>query len=175
MQAGIEGFFLGDRAHRVAFVIVTRIDQGLVGQSQQLVKQRVILRLGIAALKIGPAGATDQQCIAGKDPVVAKETVGIVGVAGCVERREVDALDFDLIAVADPHRDDVDARLRAHDRDAAGAVAQCAQAGNVVGMDMGVEGLDQLQIEFADELKITVDAVQHRVDDQRFAANPAGQ
>ena len=65
-------------------------------------------------------------------------------------------------------------RLLAHDRDAMGAVAQRTQPGDVVGVQMGVDGLDQFEIELAHELKIAVDLLQHRIDDQRLAAMPAG-
>src|ERR1700739_4989004 len=45
----------------------------------------------------------------------------------------------------------------------------------MVGVQVGVDGLDQLKVELADELKITLDLVEHRVDDQRLAAAPAGE
>ena len=44
----------------------------------------------------------------------------------------------------------------------------------MVGVQMGVDGLDQLEVELADELQIAVDPLQHRIDDQRLAAVPAG-
>src|SRR5215813_14074534 len=40
---------------------------------------------------------------------------------------------------------------------------------------MRIYRLDQLQIELADELQIAVNLLQHRINDQRFAAMPAGQ
>src|SRR5262245_26475199 len=55
-----------------------------------------------------------------------------------------------------------------------GAVAQRAQAGEMVGMQMGIDRLDQSEVEFVDELDITVDLLQHRIDDQRLAPAPAG-
>src|SRR5215211_6135650 len=53
-----------------------------------------------------------------------------------------------------------------------GAVAQRAQSGDVVGMQMGIDSLHQLEVELADELDVTVDLLQHRIDDQRLAAAP---
>ena len=64
--------------------------------------------------------------------------------------------------------------LLAHHRDAMRAVAQRAQSGDVVGVQMRVDGLDQLELELAHELEIAVDLLQHRIDDQRLAALPAG-
>src|SRR5215470_5539787 len=55
-----------------------------------------------------------------------------------------------------------------------GAVAQRAQAGEMVGMQMRIHRLDQLEVELADELDVTVDLLQHRIDDQRLAPAPAG-
>jgi hypothetical protein len=56
-----------------------------------------------------------------------------------------------------------------------GAVAQRAKAGDVVGMQMRVDRLDQLDVELAQELEVAVDLFQYRVDDQRLAAGPAGE
>ena len=56
-----------------------------------------------------------------------------------------------------------------------GAVAQRAEPGDVVGMQVRVDRLDQLEVELADELEIAVDLLQHRIDDQRLAAAPAGE
>ena len=54
------------------------------------------------------------------------------------------------VAVGDAHRHDVDAGLFAHDGDAARAVAQRAEAGDMVGVQVGVDRLHQLQVQFAD-------------------------
>ena len=56
-----------------------------------------------------------------------------------------------------------------------GAVAQFAEPGDVVGMQMGVDRLDQPEIEFAQQLAIAVDLLQHGIEDQRLAAGAAGQ
>jgi len=56
-----------------------------------------------------------------------------------------------------------------------GTVAQRAEPGDVVGVQMGIDRLDQLEVELAHKLQIAVDAFQHRIDDQRLAAVPAGQ
>ena len=56
-----------------------------------------------------------------------------------------------------------------------GAVAQRAEPGDVVGVQMGVDGLDQFEVELAHQLQIAIDPLQHRIDDQRLAAVPAGE
>jgi hypothetical protein len=56
-----------------------------------------------------------------------------------------------------------------------GAVAQLAEPGDVVGMQMGVDRLDQLEIELAQQLAVAIDLLQHGVENQGLAAGAAGQ
>ncbi len=93
--------------------------------------------------------------------------------AGGEHHVERDALDLELVAFGHAHRDDVGLGLLAHHRDALCPVAQGAEAGDVIGVKVGVDRLDQLQVEFGDQLEIAVDFLQHRIDDQGFAAAPA--
>ena len=48
-----------------------------------------------------------------------------------------------------------------------------AEPGDVVGMQMGVNRLDKLEVEFPYELEIAAHLFQHRVNDESFAAEPA--
>ena len=95
--------------------------------------------------------------------------------AGRVDHVERDAFDGELVALRQPHRHHVDLAALAHDGHAMGAVAQRAQPGDVIGMQVGIDGLDQLEVELAYELNVAVDLLQYRIDDQRFAAVPAGE
>ena len=98
----------------------------------------------------------------------------IVGVPRRVKHSEAQPVDLDVVAFRHAHGDDIRVRLLAHHRDAMGAVAQRTQSGDVVGVQMRVDGLYQLEFELAHELQIAVDLLQHRIDDQRLAAMPAG-
>ena len=49
-------------------------------------------------------------------------------------------------------------------------IAQCAKPGDMVGVQMRVDGLHELEIEFVNEIQIAVDLFQHRIDDQCLAA-----
>jgi hypothetical protein len=51
-----------------------------------------------------------------------------------------------------------------------GAVAQRGQAGDVVGVQMRVDRLHEFEIELLHQLEIAVDLLEHRIDDERFAA-----
>ena len=95
--------------------------------------------------------------------------------AGRVHHVEAEAFDHHLVAIGDPHRHHVGLALLAHDGDALGAVAQLAEPGDMIGMQMGIDRLDQLEVEFAQQLAIAVDLLQHRIEDQRLAAGAAGQ
>ena len=55
------------------------------------------------------------------------------------------------------------------------AVAQRAEAGDVVGVQMGVDRLHQPEIELLHQLQIAVDLLEHGIDDERFAAAAARQ
>ena len=95
--------------------------------------------------------------------------------AGRVHDVEAQALDHHLVAVGDPHRHHVGLALLAHDGDALGAVAQFAEAGDVIGVQMGVDRLHQPQIELAQQLAVAVGLLQHGIEDQRLAAGAARQ
>ena len=175
LQPRIEALFLADGGDGVALVVMGGKYHGFIGQLQQPAENGIVLRPRAAVLEIGAAGAADQQRIAGEDAVAHQIAVGIVGMAGRVHHVEAEALDHHLVAVGDPHRHHVGLALLAHDGDAMGAVAQFAEARDMVGMQMGIDRLDQLEIEFAQQLAVAVDLLQHRIEDQRFAAGAARQ
>jgi hypothetical protein len=43
------------------------------------------------------------------------------------------------------------------------------------GVDVGVERLDQAQIELAEKLDVAIDPLEHRIDDQHLAARCSGK
>ena len=172
LETGVEALLLADGRDGVALIVMGGKDERLLGEPEQPL-QALVLRARIAVLEVGSAGAADQERVAGEDAVAQMEAVGIVGVAGGVDRVQADALDGEPVAVGDPHRDDVDFALLAHHRHASRAVAQRPEAGDVIGVKMGVDGLDQFQVELLHELEIAVDLLQHRIDDERFAAAAA--
>jgi CO dehydrogenase/acetyl-CoA synthase gamma subunit (corrinoid Fe-S protein) len=52
-------------------------------------------------------------------------------------------------------------------------VTQCAEPGDMVRVQMGVDGLYELEIQFVNKMQIAVDLFQDRIDDQRLAARTA--
>ncbi len=45
----------------------------------------------------------------------------------------------------------------------------------MVGVQMGIDRLDQLEVELAQQLAVAIGLLQHRIEDQRFAAGAARQ
>ena len=69
LEPRIEGLLLADGRNRVAFIVVRRIDQGVIGKLEQASEQRVILRPRVAVLEVGASRAPDQQRVAAEHPV----------------------------------------------------------------------------------------------------------
>src|SRR5204863_5412274 len=123
----------------------------------------------------GATGAADKQGVTGEYAIAHEKAVGVVGMAGRVEHVERKAFYGELVALGKPHGDHVDLAALPHHGDAMGAIAQRAESGDVIGMQMGVDGLDQLEVELIDQLNVALDLPQHRVDDKRLATAPAGE
>ncbi len=137
-------------------------------------KSEFVLGPRAAVLEVGAPSAADQERVAGEDAVAHQEAVGIVGVAGRVEHVQRQALDGELVAFRHPHRDHVHLGVLAHHRDAVRAIAQRAEARDVVGMNVRVDRLDQLEVQLLHQLQVPVDLLQDGIDDQRLATVPAG-
>ncbi len=94
--------------------------------------------------------------------------------AGRIEHVEAEAFDADAVAFGDAHGHDIRLGLLTHHGDAMRLVAQRAEPGYVVGMQMRIHSLDQLQVQLAHELHVAIHLFQHGIDDQRLAAAPGG-
>ena len=95
--------------------------------------------------------------------------------AGRVDHVEIDAVDIDAVAVRHAHRDDIDAALFAHHGDAVRMIAQRSERTDMIGVNVGVDRLDEAQVEFAQQAQIVVQLFNHGIDNQRLAASAAGQ
>src|SRR6201999_3239380 len=72
-------------------------------------------------------------------------------------------------------RNNIDLAAFAHHGHAMSAVAQCAQPGDMIGVQVGINGLDQPEVELVHELEVAIHLLQHGINDQRLASAPAGQ
>jgi hypothetical protein len=52
-------------------------------------------------------------------------------------------------------------------------IAQRTEPGNMVGMQMRVDGFHELEIKFVNKVQIAVDLFEYRIDDQGLAARTA--
>ena len=120
-------------------------------------EDRFVLRARIPVLEVCAARASNEEGIPGKDAIDHREAVGVIGVAGRIDDTQAGALDFNPIPIGNAHRDHVGLGLLPHHCDAAGAVSQRAKPRNVVGVEVGVDGLDQPQIELVEKLGVTGD------------------
>ena len=68
----------------MATIVVRRINQGGLGEGEQLVRNRIVLLARIAAGEIGAPSAVNQQAIAGENPVLGIEAYRVGGMAGRV-------------------------------------------------------------------------------------------
>ena len=91
-----------------------------------------------------------------------------------IEHIESDALDLHLVALGHSHGDDVDATLLPHDRDAMRPVSEGSEPSDVIGMEMGVYSLDELQVQLAQKLEVAIHLLQHGIDDEGFATTSTG-
>jgi hypothetical protein len=169
------GTFLADRADGVALVVMRRIDQRFIRQFQQTAENRFILRARIAVLQIGPPRAADQQGIAREHAIAEQEAVGIIGVPRRVDDIQRQPLDLQLVSIRYAHGNHVHLALLAHHRDAVRAIAQCAEAGDVIGVQMRIHRLHQIEIEFSQQMQVAIHFLQYRIDDERVPAAAAGQ
>src|SRR6478735_7875321 len=82
-------------------------------------------------------------------------------------------LDRQPVAIRKTHRDDIGLGLLAHHRDAMRMVTKRTEPGDMVSVQMRVDGFYELEIEFVNEMQIPVDLLQDRIDDQRLSARTA--
>ena len=78
-----------------------------------------------------------------------------------------------LVTIGEPHRYDIGPCLFAHHSNAMSVVTQRAQARDVIGVQMCVHSLHEFEIQLLDEMKVAIDLLQHRIDDQSLAARTA--
>ena len=148
-QAGVVLALFGHRADRVAAVVVPRVHQGVGGQREDLVVDRPVQGVGIALLEIGAPAAADQQGIAGEDHrlVVEHEAQAAVGVAGGGARDQGVPPELDPVAVVHPNVATAGAPVGGDDRAGAQPLADLRGAGDVIGVHVGLEGVDQLELQ----------------------------
>jgi len=152
---------------------VSGVHEGRLWKFEQAIEYRLVLLARVSVLEVGTAGAADQQRIACENAIRHDEAIGVVGVPRGIDGFERQSLDRQFVAVRQTHRDDVGLGLLAHYRDAMRMIAQRTEPGNMVGMQMRVDGFHELEIKFVNKVQIAVDLFEYRIDDQGLAARTA--
>src|SRR3546814_3895136 len=93
------------------------------------------------------------------------ETERFAGMAGGMDGLYSDPVHIQDPAVADPFGHAVRFRKFAHHRDTGRGVAQIAQRGDVVGVNVGVHGIDQAQAKLIDDRPVEGELFLDRIDD----------
>ena len=170
-----ELFFGGDLHARVVLllvaerrdrlpVVVTGKDANLISEGFEF-RQTVVLPLGVPSRQIGPAAAANQKRVTGKDSVSKQEAHGILGVTRRVDDFERQFAEFDLVAVVDSQVHVGRLGGAVHDDLGTVALAHYFAGGIMVGMGMGVDGVEDGGTEKTSQLDVIVGFVYFRIDD----------
>jgi len=178
-EARVALAFLADRADMAMLVIVCRVDQRVVRQSEDLVVNRPVERLRIAALKIGSTAAIDQQGVARQHPqrprLVDDVTVVNVGVPGRKQRLQLERAKLERLDLAQP---DIGAGQAIHLRAGNFRAGQRAQSGgrrHVIRVNMGFDGISKGQAEFLEERQVAIYCFEDGINENRLAGLRTGQ
>lgn len=88
---------------------------------------------------------------------------------------KLEAVQLDELSVDDLSGNAIGLALLPHDGRASRNRPQVAESRHVVSVHVGVDGDDEPEIELGDELKVLVDVVSYRVDEQRLSASAGGE
>ena len=91
-----------------------------------------------------------------------------------VENVKVQVVDAKLLAFVEVNGNTFGPGHKPHGADAAGLVAQRPQCRDMVGMNMGIHGHHQFQVQLFDEADILAGVFQHWINQQGFATPALG-
>ena len=129
----------------------------------------------ITALKIGAPSTANKQRVTCKNTVIHLEAVRIVGVPWCVNHIEADPFYGNLVAFFYSHGHYIHSTLLTHDGNAFSLVTKDTHAREMVGVDVRIDDLYKIEVEFLEEKEILLHSVQYWINDKRFTARSASQ
>ena len=132
---------------------------------------------GIAALEIGTPAAADQQAIAGERHSFAVEEVGQAA-RGMPRRRpdrQIALAERDLVAVVEKTVRAFRAAFSRQRDLTAETMTQQPGPRDVIGVNMGLQGIDQLEAEFSQQGRVAAHLFVDRVDQNRLARAAVSQ
>src|SRR5215218_71463 len=148
-----------------AVVVVSGVEEQVVGEGAESVVEGVVLADGVAVGQIGAAAGTYEQRVGGQDAVWEQNGDEVFRVPRGVDEFHGEVAHFQPVAVFDP---DVHAACRGifvHDDPGRGLVLELPGARDVVGVRVGVHDVGRLQDVLEDEIQHGLDHLQFGVDD----------
>ena len=176
-EARIEPALLVDSGDSAAFVVVGRIDEGRAGEGEQLAVDGAVELVRVALLEVGAPAAADEEGVAGErhGAVAEHEADAARGVAGGLEDGEPVGAEVELVAVLDEDVGAANAGALGDDRGGADALAQRAEGGDVIGVQVGIEGIAHVELELLDQGEVALDLGEHRIDDDGVTRRVVGE
>jgi hypothetical protein len=150
---------------------VARVEARVAGEAQDLLVDRGVERPRISLLEVGAAAPADEEGVAGERHPRLRADVrdAAVGVARGAARLERKAPEGDRVAVPHEPVRGAHAGPLPQDETAAESRPERAARGHVVGVDVGLERLRELELQLLEELDVPLELLPHGVDQQRLA------
>lgn len=170
-QTRIVLLLLRDRRDHSALVVVRRIDVKVVREGEDLLPHDRVKLSSVTLLEVGPSAPANEHSIAGKDElvVVIHNRVASVRVSGGGSELQDHGSHLEHLAVLELHirlgllvSDVTENRL--HVRKV--LLLHDSRSGNVVGVDVGVEPVLEVESKLLDHLGVSLDLLENRVDQE---------
>jgi len=174
-QTGISGHFLPDGRDGVAVIIMAGEYQGIRRQGKQLVMNAVIQGARVTLLKIGASTAANQEGIPREYPVSDPQADAVRGVPGRMEYPYFQVADLEQDAIGNQQIGATRPRIAVEYALAAQSFPQQSRTRDVVRVDMGLDGEDQIQPVPGQDFDHRVHLAGDGVDQNRAACSCAAQ
>src|SRR5712691_11764954 len=152
----------------MAAVVVSGKDEGFLRQSEELLRDGIVLLAGVATSKVTTASAMDEQGVSGEDPILSIKADAIGCVARGVEHSQSDGADGDWLPVVNVDIDVRGWRASVHDHWCASQVMQLPTGSAVVSVSVSVDDGVELAIVIGQHGQIAIDFIFDRIDQRSF-------
>mmetsp|Transcript_17589 Transcript_17589/g.39777 ORF Transcript_17589/g.39777 Transcript_17589/m.39777 type:complete len:290 (+) Transcript_17589:1060-1929(+) len=169
-QPRVEGLLLEDGGAHQALVVMSRIDDALVREREDLGMNRFVQEAWVSLLEVCSPAAADEHGVSceAHGAVVEHVAHAAVGVARGRADLELMLAEFEHVTVDDEHVG-LGAGLLGDDGLHAGdELLELPGAGDVVSMAVGVDAVDDLETEILCELGVSLGSLDDGVDEDGF-------
>ena len=138
-----------------------------------------VQRGGVPHLEVGPTARVDQQGVAGEQPVAARgmkqERVMGVGMPRREQRVDFQGANAECLPFADADVPALQVVHRGAGDLAVGDRLELERPAHVVGVDVRLQGMGELQVHLVQDVKVAVRRLHHRVDQHGLAGLRAAE